>query len=136
MIAAVGDVLVPTLSVEMLRVAGGLPAIDVKVGSRGITEIDLGDIRIPTQDNGETWVHFTKSLPERYISAADVLAGHVNPAMIESKLVLIGLTGLRIAGLSHHASRRTSAGNRGPCPITGEYIRWQLLAAPFLDACA
>ena len=115
MIAAVGDVLVPTLSVEMLRVAGGLPAIDVEVGSRGITGVGLGDIRIPTQANGEAWVNFSKFLPERYISAADVLAGRVNPDMIERKLVLIGLTGLglldyqttprgeRVPGIEAHA---------------------------------
>jgi serine phosphatase RsbU (regulator of sigma subunit) len=115
MVAAVGDVLVPTLSVEMLRVAGGMPAIDVEVASQGIAAISLGDIRIPTQANGETWVHFSKFLPERYISAADLLAGRVNPDMIERKLVLIGLTGLglldyqttprgeRIPGIEVHA---------------------------------
>jgi adenylate cyclase len=115
MIAAVGDVLVPTLSVEMLRVAGGLPAIDVEVGSQGITSVGLRDIRIPTQANGEAWVNFSKFMPERYISAADVFAGHVNPDMIERKLVLIGLTGLglldyqttprgeRVPGIEAHA---------------------------------
>jgi serine phosphatase RsbU (regulator of sigma subunit) len=94
MIAAVGDILVPTLSVEMLRVAEGLPAINVEVGSRGITGVGPGDIRIPTQANGEAWVNFSKFLPERYISAADVLAGHFNPDLIERNLVLIGFTGL------------------------------------------
>jgi serine phosphatase RsbU (regulator of sigma subunit) len=94
MIAAVGDILVPTLSVEMLRVAEGLPAINVEVGSRGITGVGPGDIRIPTQANGEAWVNFSKFLPERYISAADVLAGRFNPDLIERNLVLIGFTGL------------------------------------------
>ncbi len=115
MIAAVGNVLVPTLSLEMLRVAGGLPAINVEVGSRGIAGVGLDDIRIPTQANGETWVHFSKFLPERYLSAADVFAGRVNPEMIERKLVLVGLTGLglldyqttprgeRVPGIEAHA---------------------------------
>jgi serine phosphatase RsbU (regulator of sigma subunit) len=77
--------------------------------------VGLGDIRIPTQANGETWVNFSKFLPGRYISAADVLAGSVNPDMIERKLVLIGLTGLglldyqttprgeRVPGIEVHA---------------------------------
>lgn len=115
MVSAVGDLLVPTLSVEMLRIAGGMPAIGVEVGSRGIAGISLGDVRIPTQANGETWVYFSKFLPERYISAADVLAGRVPPEMIERKLVLIGLTGLglidyqttprgeRVPGIEVHA---------------------------------
>lgn len=115
LIASVGDILVPTLSVEMLRVAGGLSAIDVEVGSQGIVSVSLGDIRIPTQANGEAWVNFSKFLPERYISAADALAGRINPEMIERKLVLIGLTGLglldyqttprgeRVPGIDAHA---------------------------------
>ncbi|OPY89123.1 MAG: Phosphoserine phosphatase RsbU [Syntrophaceae bacterium PtaU1.Bin231] len=93
MVAAIGDVLAPTLSVEMLRVAGGLPSFEISVGPRGITSVGVGDIRIPTQADGEAWVNFTPFMPERYISAADVLAGRVNPDMIERKLVLIGLTG-------------------------------------------
>ncbi|MCE5262840.1 MAG: CHASE2 domain-containing protein [Deltaproteobacteria bacterium] len=94
MVAAVGDVLVPALSIEMLRVAGRLPAIEVQVGTRGITAIGLGDIQIPTEANGEAWVHFAKSSVDRYISAADLLAGRVHPDVLERKLVLIGLTGV------------------------------------------
>ncbi|MCG6536347.1 MAG: CHASE2 domain-containing protein, partial [Syntrophales bacterium LBB04] len=115
LIAALGDVLVPGLSIEMLRIAAGLPAVDVEVGARGITGVRLGDITIPTQANGEAWVHFTRFLPERYISAADLLAGRIHPDLIEHKLVLVGLTGLglldyqttprgeRVPGIEAHA---------------------------------
>ena len=74
--------------------ASGLPAIVVEAGPRGIVNVGLGDIRVPTQANGETWVHFTPFLPDRYVSAIDVLSGRVNPDVFQQKLVLIGLTGL------------------------------------------
>lgn len=115
LIASVGETLAPSLSLEVLRVAIGLPAIGVVVGARGILNVDLGDIRVPTQPNGEAWVHFTPFLPDRYISAFDVLSGRVNPEQMRQKLVLIGLTGLglvdvvttplgeRIPGIEVHA---------------------------------
>jgi serine phosphatase RsbU (regulator of sigma subunit) len=61
------------------------------------------------------WIHFTPFLPERYVSAVDVIAGRVNPQLLKHKLVLIGLTGQglgdivttprgeRIPGLEVHA---------------------------------
>jgi adenylate cyclase len=115
LIATIGETLVPTLSLEMLRVASGLPAIEVEVGSQGIASVGLGDVRIPTQANGEAWVHFSPFLPERYISAADLFAGRVNPDSLQQKLVLVGLTGLglldfqttprgeRVPGIEAHA---------------------------------
>lgn len=115
LVFTLGETLVPSLSLELLRVAAGLPAIDVEAGVRGIRNVGLGDIRVPTQANGEAWVYFTPSLPERYISAADVLSGSVNPELLQQKIVLIGLTGLglvdvvttprgeRVPGIEIHA---------------------------------
>jgi serine phosphatase RsbU (regulator of sigma subunit) len=94
LIATVGEMLVSSLSLELLRVASGLPAIVVTAGSRGIVHAGLGDIHVPLQANGEAWVHFTPFLPDRYVSAVDVFSGRVNPDMFQRKLVLIGLTGL------------------------------------------
>jgi CheY-like chemotaxis protein len=58
LVSRVGAALAPTLSLEMLRVALNLPAIQVNIGSQGIASVRLGDIRIPTQPDGEVWVHF------------------------------------------------------------------------------
>jgi adenylate cyclase len=114
-IASVGESLVPSLSIELLRVASGLPAIEVDVSSSGIASVGVGDVRIPTQANGEVWVNYAPFLPERYVSAADVFAGRVNPELIRQKLILVGLTGLglidyqttargeRIPGIEVHA---------------------------------
>ena len=94
LVAAVGETLVPSLSLELLRVAAGLPAVEVHVGSRGIASVGIGDVHIPTQANGEAWVHLSPFLPERYVSAVDVFDGKVNPELLQHKLVLVGLTGL------------------------------------------
>jgi adenylate cyclase len=97
LIAVVGETLVPSLAIELLRVASGLPVIEVTVGARGILNAGLSDVLVPTQPNGEAWVHFTPSLTDRYISAVDVLAGRVNPEKLHQKLVLVGATALGLA---------------------------------------
>ncbi len=94
LIASVGQTLVPSLSIELLRVATGHPAIEVEVSSHGIASVGIGDLRIPTQANGEVWVNYSPFLSERYVSATDVLAGRVNPELINKKLVLVGFTGM------------------------------------------
>lgn len=102
MIATVGQTLIPSLSLESLRVAGGLQALEVDVGSGGIAFVGLSDVRIPTETNGEVWVHFTPFLPERYVSALDVLTGRTDPDMLRQKIVLLGLTGLGL--LDYHTT--------------------------------
>jgi serine phosphatase RsbU (regulator of sigma subunit)/CHASE2 domain-containing sensor protein len=98
---AVGDQIVPSLPMEMLRVASGADAIRLAVGSRGIAGIGVAELEAATQGNGEIWLHFARrhaAMP-REIAAADVLVGKVPEGMLEGKLVLIGLTGSGLADL-------------------------------------
>lgn len=83
-------VTMPSLSFEMLRVASGADTILVKSDSAGIKSIRAGGFEIPTDSNGQLWVHFAKHDASIYVSAADVLDGTVQPGMIARHLVLIG----------------------------------------------
>ncbi|WP_371424038.1 CHASE2 domain-containing protein [Tardiphaga sp.] len=83
-------VTMPSLSFEMLRVASGADTILVKSDSAGIKSIRAGGFEIPTDSNGQLWVHFAKHDPGIYVSASDVLDGTVQPGMIARHLVLIG----------------------------------------------
>jgi adenylate cyclase len=80
----------PSLSFEMLRVVTGTGTIFIKADHAGMTSIGVKGFQIPTDRNGQLWVHFAHYDPTLYVSAADVLDGSVKPEMIESKLVLIG----------------------------------------------
>lgn len=93
LVAAVGDQAVPSLAMEMLRVATGSSAVEVAVARNGIEAVRVGDLAVPTQENGEVWLHFAEAGAERYVSAADVLAGRIAPERFENKLVLVGVTG-------------------------------------------
>jgi len=114
-VARIGNVIVPTLSLESLRVAVGAPAlrIDDRGGER--VEVVLGDLNVPLQSDGSFYVYFSPHDPERFVSAADVFSGDAAAELLAGKVVLIGVSGLglldyqatplgeRIPGVEVHA---------------------------------
>jgi serine phosphatase RsbU (regulator of sigma subunit)/CHASE2 domain-containing sensor protein len=99
LVMAVGEQVVPSLPMELLRVASGADAIRVAVDRHGIARVGVAELDVATQPSGEIWLHFARraDASPREISAADVLAGKVPEDMLAGKVVLIGLTG---SGLS------------------------------------
>ena len=80
----------PSLSFEMLRVVSGSGTILIKTDKAGVLSIGVKGFQIPTDGNGQLWVHYADRDPSIYVSAIDVLEGHVAPEKIMGKLVLIG----------------------------------------------
>jgi adenylate cyclase len=83
-------VMMPSLSFEILRVVTGTPTIIIKSEKVGIKSVALRGLEVPTDRNGQLWVHFAKQDRSIYVSAADVLDGNIAPEKIDHKLVLIG----------------------------------------------
>lgn len=119
--ARIDEVIVPALSVEMLRVATGAPLVLVGRGQDQL-EVRLGDIAIPAHADGRFWIRYGPNDPARFVSAADVLDGSVPSQALEGKLVLIGVTGL---GLLDYQT--TALGER----IPGVEIHAQILEQIF-----
>ena len=83
-------VTMPSLSFEMLRVATGSDTILIKSNEAGIASVAVQGLAVPTDRNGQLWVHFAHYDPSIYVSAVDVLEGKVDPDVIAGRLVLIG----------------------------------------------
>lgn len=109
LVAVVGEAPVLPLSLETLRVAIGQPLFVVRAGAAGVEGVEIGDVSVPTQADGRLWVHYTPHDPARFVSAARVLDGRIDPEELERKLVLLGVTGL---GLIDYQS--TPLGERMP----------------------
>ncbi len=124
LIMAVNGELIPTLAMEMLRVATGSDAIKVVSGETGVKQVQVADLTVRTQHNSDVWLHYApiEKTGVRYLSAADLITGNFDPVMLKSKLVVIGLTG---AGLSD--MRFTALGEQVP----GAEIHAQLLESLF-----
>ena len=86
----VDGVVVPTLALEMLRLAAGGPAYVVDTDQAGVSRIVLAGVEIPTDRNGRLWVHYSRREASRYISAKDLLADRVAKERLAGKLVLVG----------------------------------------------
>ena len=91
--------LVPSLSMELLRVVTGSSAILVRVNDAGVQAVAVPGLELPTDRNGQFWVHFNKHDPARYVSAKDVLQGNVPPDRLAGKLVLIGTSAIGLLDL-------------------------------------
>ena len=48
----------PSLTLEMLRVVVGSPAILMRTDEAGMQSVALRGLEIPTDGNGQLWVHF------------------------------------------------------------------------------
>ena len=80
----------PSLSFEVLRVLSSSPTILIRSEKAGIRSIGVKGLELPTDRNGQLWVHYARNDPSIYVSAADLLSGDVAPDKIARKLVLIG----------------------------------------------
>jgi serine phosphatase RsbU (regulator of sigma subunit) len=96
LLAAVGALndqdpaLLPTLALEVLRVAGKSPGFIVRADRHGVETVSVAGRAIPTDPDGRAWIHFSPSDDRRFVSAADVLAGRVERERLEGHVVLLG----------------------------------------------
>lgn len=117
----VGDVIVPALSIEMLRVATQTTLLLVGRGP-GQIEVRLGDVAVPAHADGRFWIRYGPHDPARFVSAAAVLEDRLPAEALEGKLVLVGVSGL---GLLDYQT--TALGERVP----GVEIHAQILEQIF-----
>jgi CHASE2 domain-containing sensor protein/serine phosphatase RsbU (regulator of sigma subunit) len=89
----VGDVIVPALSIEMLRIATQTSLLLVGRGPDQI-EVRLGDVAVPADVDGRFWIYYGPHDPARFVSAADVIDDRLPADELEGKLVLVGVSGL------------------------------------------
>ena len=129
--ARIGDGLVPSLPIEMLRVALHAGAVRLFVDGPVVESIAVGDFVVPTEDDGELRIYYSRRDSHRSVSAIDVLDGKVDPLRFEHKLVLIGTTGLAVADYQN-----TPLGVRMPGSEIQAQVLENLFDQTWLDAAA
>jgi serine phosphatase RsbU (regulator of sigma subunit)/CHASE2 domain-containing sensor protein len=118
--------LVPSLAVEMLRVASRAGTLGIAATEDGVQGVTLADRFLPTDWRGRAFPYFADVFPG-YISAADLLNGSYDPAQFRGGTVLLGVTGLGLTDL-----KRTPLGLMAgtevhaqivECILTGKLLR-------------
>jgi adenylate cyclase len=124
LVARLDDQLLPSLSVEALRVAQGAGAIVVKTttgsgelsgGEQGIVALKIGAFTVPTTRSGELWMYYTLPQPDRVVPAWKILTGAIAPAdmkrLFAGNIVIVGTgaSGLRDLVATPLSDRETGA---------------------------
>jgi adenylate cyclase len=99
MVLRAAEAVVPTLSLEVLRVLTQADSILVRTDEQGVVSIRLPDFVLPTDPRGQIWVRFSPHDPGLYVSAKDLLDGRVPPERLRDKIVLVGTSAV---GLLDH----------------------------------
>ena len=80
----------PSLTLEMLRVVSNSSTVLIRSDDAGVQSAAVPGFVIPTDRNGQLWIHFAPHDMARYVSAADILDGRVPADRVAQRLVLIG----------------------------------------------
>lgn len=118
LVASIQGTLVPTLAVEMLRVASHAPMVRLAASGRSVTSVSVGDLQIRTEADAAVRPYFSRHRADRFVSAVEVLDGRVDPALLRRQLVLIGSTAIGLEEIHD-----TPIGDR----MSGSEIQAQLL---------
>lgn len=90
LVLRLGEQIVPTLSAEALRVAQGGKNHVLRSHAGGIQEVRIGNLSIPTTDQAEIWLHYTRDEPTRFLSAKQVLQDNPDANHLKGHIVLVG----------------------------------------------
>lgn len=93
-VMSVNGKVVPSMALEMTRVALGANWLTVVGDTDGFVAVRVGDASFEADAKGIVALHFAPSHPQRRISASKVLSGELAPDTFANQLVLIGVTGL------------------------------------------
>jgi len=85
--------LIPAISLEMLRVASGAGTLGILAATDGVRGGSVDGVFIPTDAHGRMYPHFMPSNEDTYFSAADVMDGTTDPAVLRGGIVLLGVIG-------------------------------------------
>jgi adenylate cyclase len=121
----------PSLSFEMLRVATGSGTILIKSEKAGIKSLGIKGFQLPTDRNGQLWVHYARHDASLYVPAINVLEKTVAPEMIAGKLVLIGTSAVGLNDIKTTPVSRAMPGVEIHAQVLESALTGEVIAQPF-----
>ena len=124
------ETLVPALTMEMLRVVSRAGAILIRTDDAGVRSVAVPGLEVPTDGNGQFWVHFNRHDPARYVSAADVLQGRTSTDRFRGRLVLVGTSAVGLLDIKTTPVEPAMPGVEVHAQILENVLTKSLLARP------
>lgn len=140
LVLAYDNKLYPSLAAEALRVAQGARTYIVKssganstrsFGERtGIDSIKIGQLVVPTDANGEVWLHDTGHVQARFVPAWKVLASDFDAAAIKDHIVFIGTSAAGLLDLRSTALEPAAPGVEVHAQLVEQVLLGDWLSRP------
>ena len=134
----VGETMIPSLGLELARVAIGASTFQIKSSNAsseeafgaqtGINNIKLGPLTMPTTPDGQSWIYFAPTAELVTVSAWDVLSGSIDPDFFSGKVVLVGTSAAGLFDLRSTPIEKNIPG----VTIIGQFVQ-QIFANEFLQ---
>jgi serine phosphatase RsbU (regulator of sigma subunit) len=112
MVALVAGHAMPSLSLELARIATKADAITPVMTGGALTALQLGRHRIPVSDRGEARLHFGTLPDGSETSAANIIRQPRKPGALAGKIVLIGPASVGLGDVRSTPLGRTEYGVR------------------------
>ena len=108
--------IVPSITMDMLRLLTGSSAVGVKADAAGVSTVFVKGLKVQTDANAHIWVHFNKHDRKRYVSAVDLLNKRVPAERVKNKIVMVGTSATALFDIKSTPLDPGSAGGGNPCP--------------------
>ena len=140
LVARLGDILFPALSLDTLRLALGASTIVVRASNAsgqsdfgaktGVNALKIGDVTIPSDAHGEIRPRFSPSDPRRMISIAALLHGETAADEIKGRIVLVGPTAAGLGDIRATPLEAAAPGVEIHAQIVEQILSGALLTRP------
>tara|TARA_B100001027_G_scaffold108471_1_gene74723 strand:+ start:1963 stop:4143 length:2181 start_codon:yes stop_codon:yes gene_type:complete len=131
--------LVPSLSLEMLRVAIGASTFQIKSSNAsgenafgeetGINNVKLGNLIIPTNDDGSVWIHYSDN-PIKKMPIWEVFSAKYQKEYFEGKILIVGASAPGLFDLRSTPLENNVPGVQIIANLTDQILAGQFLKRP------
>ena len=131
--------LVPSLPLEMLRVAIGASTFQIKSSNAsgenafgeetGINNVKLGNLIIPTNDDGNVWIHYSRN-PIKKIPIWEVFSAKYQKEYFEGKILIVGASAPGLFDLRSTPLENNVPGVQIIANLTDQILAGQFLKRP------
>ena len=131
--------LVPSLSLEMLRVAIGASTFQIKSSNAsgenafgeetGINNVKLGNLIIPTNDDGSVWIHYSDN-PIKKMPIWEVFSSKYQKEYFEGKILIVGASAPGLFDLRSTPLENNVPGVQIIANLTDQILAGQFLKRP------
>ena len=134
----IGDQLLPSFPLEVLRVAVGANTYQIKSSNAsseqafgeatGINHVKLGNLVMPTNPDGSLWIYSTETDNMNIIPAWQILDGTIDPEFFDGKITVVGTSASGLFDLRSSALEKNIPG----VTIVAQFIQ-QIVSGTFLQ---